>query len=160
MRIAYVLNEAFNNIRRNGLVVLGAVLAVFVSLFLTFGTLIFGEIARVNTERWQEDVRVIGFLRNDFRDVDALRVEIENWDEVEAVIYFTPAEALAEARQIFADDPRQMEIIEEDPSIIPASLRVRPVDLNDYDTIKQRLTNSPGISEVISADDQGSCPRR
>ena len=50
MRIAYVLNEAFNNIRRNGLVVLGAVLAVFVSLFLTFGTLIFGEIARVNTE--------------------------------------------------------------------------------------------------------------
>jgi cell division transport system permease protein len=153
MRIGYVLNEAFNNIRRNGLVVLGAVLAVFISLFLTFGTLIFGEIARVNTERWQEDVRVIGFLRNDFRDVDALRAEIESWPEVDAVIYFNQSEALAEAREIFADDPRQLDIIEEDPSIIPASLRVRPVDLNDYDTIKQRLTNSPGISEVISADD-------
>ena len=153
MRIGYVLNEAFNNIRRNGLVVLGAVLAVFVSLFLTFGTLIFGEIARVNTERWQEDVRVIGFLRNDFRDVDDLRSEIESWPEVDAVIYFSPAEALDEARQLFVDDPRQLQIIEEDPSIIPASLRVRPVDLNDYDTIKQRLTNSPGVSEVISADE-------
>lgn len=153
MRIAYVLNEAFNNIRRNGLVVLGAVLAVFVSLFLTFGTLVFGEIARVNTERWQEDVRVIGFLRVDFREVDDLRAEIENWPEVDAVIYYNPAEALEEARQLFADDPRQLQIIEEDPSIIPASLRVRPVDLNDYDTIKQRLTNSPGISEVISADE-------
>ena len=153
MRVGYVLNEAFNNIRRNGLVVLGAILAVFVSLFLTFGTLIFGEIARVNTERWQEDVRVIGFLRNDFRDVDALRAEIEGWVEVDRVIYYSPAEALDEARTLFADDPRQLQMIEEDPSIIPSSLRVRPVDLDEYDTIKQRLTNSPGISEVISADE-------
>ena len=153
MRISYVLNEAFNNIRRNGLVVLGAILAVFVSLFLTFGTLIFGEIARINTEQWQEDVRVIGFLRNDFRDVDGLRAEIEGWTEVEEVIYFSPSEAVEEAMGMFADDQRMLDIIEDDPSIIPASLRVRPVDLNDYDTITQRLTNSPGVSDVISADE-------
>lgn len=153
MRIAYVLNEAFNNIRRNGLVVLGAVLAVFVSLFLTFGTLIFGEIARINTVKWQDDVRVIGFLSNEFRDVQGLQDEIVLWPEVAEVIYFSPGEALEEAERIFADDQRMLQWIEEDPSIIPASLRVRPVDLNDYDTITQRLTNSPGISEVVSADD-------
>ena len=153
MRIAYVLNEAFNNIRRNGLVVLGAVLAVFVSLFLTFGTLIFGEIARINTVKWQDDVRVIGFLSNEFRDVQGLQDEIVLWPEVAEVIYFSPSEALEEAERIFADDQRMLQWIEEDPSIIPASLRVRPVDLNDYDTITQRLTNSPGISEVVSADD-------
>ena len=153
MRFRYVLVEAFNNIRRNGLVVLGAVLAVFVSLFLTFGTLIFGEIARANTEQWQEDVRVIGFLRNDFRDVDGLQEEIRGWAEVDEVIYFSPNEALDEARRMFADDPRMLDVIEDSPDIIPASLRVRPVDLNDYDTITQRLTNSPGISKVISATD-------
>lgn len=153
MRIAYVLNEAFNNIRRNGLVVLGAVLAVFVSLFLTFGTLIFGEIARINTVKWQDDVRVIGFLSNEFRDVQGLQDEIALWPEVAEVIYFSPNEAFEEAERIFADDQRMLQWIEEDPSIIPASLRVRPVDLNDYDTITQRLTNSPGISEVVSADD-------
>lgn len=153
MRIAYVLNEAFNNIRRNGLVVLGAVLAVFVSLFLTFGTLVFGEIARINTAKWQDDVRVIGFLSNEFRDVEGLQTEIADWAEVEEVIYFSPSEAVDEASRIFADDPRMLQIIEDDPSIIPASLRVRPVDLNDYDTITQRLTNSPGVSDVISADD-------
>lgn len=153
MRISYVLNEAFNNIRRNGLVVLGAVLAVFVSLFLTFGTLVFGEIARINTEQWQEDVRVIGFLSNDFRDVEGLQAEIASWPEVEEVIYFSPSEAVDEAMRMFADDQRMLEIIKDTPSIIPASLRVRPVDLNDYDTITQRLTNSPGVSDVISADD-------
>ena len=153
MRIAYVLNEAFNNIRRNGLVVLGAVLAVFVSLFLTYGTLIFGEIAQNNTEQWQEDVRVIGFLSNEFRDVEGLQAEIASWPEVEEVIYFGQAEALEEARRMFADEPRMLDVIEESPDIIPASLRVRPVDLNDYDSITQRLTNSPGISDVISATD-------
>jgi len=153
MRISYVLNEAFNNIRRNGLVVLGAVLAVFVSLFLTFGTLVFGEIARINTEQWQEDVRVIGFLSNDFRDVQGLEAEIASWPEVQEVIYFSPSEAVDEAMNMFADDQRMLEIIKDTPSIIPASLRVRPVDLNDYDTITQRLTNSPGVSDVISADD-------
>lgn len=153
MRIAYVLNEAFNNIRRNGLVVLGAVLAVFVSLFLTFGTLIFGEIARINTAKWQDDVRVIGYLSNEFRDVEGLQEEIRSWAEVDEVIYFSPSEAIDEAERIFADDPRVLQIIEDDPSIIPASLRVSPVDLNDYDTIAQRLTNSPGISDVISASE-------
>ena len=152
MRITYVLNEAFNNIRRNGLVVLGAVLAVFVSLFLTFGTLIFGEIARVNTEQWQQDVRVIGFLSKDFTDVTGLQAEIESWPEVAQVIYVSPSEAYDEAHQMFADDPRMLQIIDDDPSIIPASLRVRPIDLNDYETIKQRMINSPGISDVISAD--------
>ncbi len=151
MRITYVLNEAFNNIRRNGLVVLGAVLAVFVSLFLTFGTLIFGEIAKVNSEQWQEDVRVIGYVAKDFRDVEGLEAEIRSWPEVAEVIYFTPNEAVEEAQRMFADDQRMLEIIEDDPSIIPASLRVRPVDLNDYDTITQRLTNSPGITDVLSA---------
>jgi cell division transport system permease protein len=153
MRISYVLNEAFNNIRRNGLVVLGAVLAVFVSLFLTFGTLVFGEIARINTEQWQEDVRVIGFLSNDFRDVQGLQAEIASWPEVREVNYVSPTEAVDEAMRMFADDQRMLEIIKDTPSIIPASLRVRPVDLNDYDTITQRLTNSPGVSDVISADD-------
>lgn len=153
MRIAYVLNEAFNNIRRNGLVVLGAVLAVFVSLFLTFGTLVFGEVARNNTEKWQQDVRVIGYLRNDFRDVTGLQAEIKSWPEVADVTYVSPSEAYEEALQMFADEPRTLQIIEDDPSIIPASLRVRPVDINDYDTITQRLTNSPGIQEVDSASD-------
>ncbi|GAH15212.1 unnamed protein product [marine sediment metagenome] len=47
--LTYMFKEAFNNFGRNALVVLGAILAVFISLTLTFGTLVFGEIVRVNT---------------------------------------------------------------------------------------------------------------
>ena len=58
-RLRYVAREAFQNIGRNALVVLGAILAVFISLTLTFGTVVFGEVVRINTLQWAEDVRVI-----------------------------------------------------------------------------------------------------
>ena len=76
-RISYVLREAFANIGRNGLVVLGAVLAVFITLALTFGTLVFGEVVRINTLQWAEDVRVIAFVRDDaLTAVDDMQAEM------------------------------------------------------------------------------------
>jgi cell division transport system permease protein len=152
--LQYVVLEAFNNIRRNALVVLGAILAVFISLLLMFGTLIFGEIARINTLRWSEDVRVIVFLRDEFRDIDALQVEVESWVEVADVFYLSKAEAYDEALELLKNNAAARRVIEEQPSILPASLRVRPMDLNEYDTIVQRLQGSPGVERIITAGPQ------
>ena len=55
-QISYAFKEAFNNLGRNALVVLGAILAVFISLTLTFGTVVFGEVVRVNTLQWAQDI--------------------------------------------------------------------------------------------------------
>ena len=151
MRLLYVFGEAMNNIRRNGLVVLGAILAVFISLFLTFGTLIFGEIVRLNTLQWSDDVRVIAFLRDDFRSSEALREEVLAWDEVDEVFYVSKPEAYQEALDMFADDPATRRVFEENPQIAPASIRVRPLELDQYDVIEQRLRNSPGVEKVVSA---------
>jgi cell division transport system permease protein len=151
MRVQYVLGEALNNIRRNGLVVLGAVVAVFISLFLTFGTLLFGEIARINTLQWSEDVRVIAFLSDDFRDVDELMETVQGWEEVDEVFFMSKSEAAEEALVLLTGAARRA--FEDDPSLAPASLRVRPVDLSDYTTIEQRLQNSPGVYYVASAAD-------
>ncbi|CAN5391308.1 MAG: cell division protein FtsX [Acidimicrobiia bacterium] len=154
MSFQYVFMEAFNNIRRNGLVVLGAILAVFISLQLMFGTLIFGEIARINTVRWEEDVRVIAFLRDEFRDVDALRDEVASWDDVAEVIIFSKADAQEEALEMLANHSSARRLIEERPGILPASIRVRPIDLEQYDPIVQRLQSSPGVSNIITAGPQ------
>jgi cell division transport system permease protein len=151
MRFQYVLGETYTNIRRNVLVVLGAVLAVFVSLLLVFGSVVMGEIARVNTTEWQDDVRVIAFLRDDFREIEELQATVLSWSEVGEVFYFSKADAYQEALELFRDDSAVLRVIEENPQIVPASFRVRPVDLQDYLTIQQRLTNSPGVVEVRSA---------
>jgi cell division transport system permease protein len=151
MRLLYVFGEAVNNIRRNGLVVLGAVLAVFISLFLTFGTLIFGEIARLNTLQWSDDVRVIAFLKDDFRNTQELQDEVQAWAEVDEVFYVSKPEAYEEALEMFADEPATLRVFVENPSIAPASIRVRPLELDRYEVIEQRLQNTPGVEKVVSA---------
>ncbi|MDJ0962516.1 MAG: permease-like cell division protein FtsX [Acidimicrobiia bacterium] len=151
MRIQYVLNEAFNNIRRNPLVVVGAILAVFITLFLVFATLIAGEIARVNTLRWTDDVRVIAFLDDD-ADVDTLRADIESWVEVEEVFYVSKPEAYEEALELLADQQTVLETLQDAPEIIPASLRIKPVEIGEYDVIENRLQNMIGVFSVESAD--------
>ena len=153
MRVRYVIAEAFRNMGRNALVVLGAILAVFISLSLTFGTLVFGEIARVNTAQWSDDVRVEAFISDDFRDVPGLQSEIEAWEEVAEVFFLSKPEAFQLALELFADEPANLELIEEDPSIIPASFRIRPAELDSYDTVAARLAGTPGITDVISAGD-------
>jgi cell division transport system permease protein len=151
MRLQYVLGEAFRNIGRNALVVLGAILAVFISLSLTFGTLVFGEVVRVNTVQWAEDVRVLAFLQDDFRGVDELQAEVEGWEEVEAVVYFTKSQAQAEALEVLPEGSVTRELIKEDPSVVPASLRVKPADPDAYGGIVARLQGSPGVERVVSA---------
>jgi cell division transport system permease protein len=151
-RISYVVREAFTNIGRNGLVVLGAVLAVFISLTLTFGTLVFGEVVRINTLQWAEDVRVIAFVRDDaLTSVPDLQAEMEGWEEVESVSFVSKAEALDEARVLLSNQPATLRVIEDSPDIVPASLRIKPVNPDDYQTIVTRLQATPGLLRVQSA---------
>ena len=152
-RFSYSLREAFTNISRNGLVVLGAVLAVFISLTLTFGTLVLGEIVKVNTLQWSEDVRVSVYLRDDVSPtgINELQGEMESWPEVDEVFFMSKAESLDEARILLANRPAALRVIEEDPSIVPASLRLKPVDAADYQTIVTRAEAMPGTLRVESA---------
>jgi len=151
-RISYVVREAFTNIGRNGLVVLGAVLAVFISLTLTFGTLVFGEVVRINTLQWAEDVRVIAFVRDDaLTSVPDLQAEMEGWEEVESVYFVSKADALDEARVLLSNQPATLRVIEDSPDIVPASLRIKPVNPDDYQTIVTRLQATPGLLRVQSA---------
>ncbi len=151
--LSYTLREAFTNISRNGLVVLGAVLAVFVSLTLTFGTLVLGEVVRINTLQWAEDVRVSAYIRDDVSPsgIADLQTEMESWPEVDEVFFMSKTESLEEARVLLANRPAALRVIEDDPSIVPASLRIKPVDPDDYQTIVTRAEAMPGLLSVESA---------
>jgi len=151
--LSYTLRETFTNISRNGLVVLGAVLAVFVSLTLTFGTLVLGEVVRINTLQWAEDVRVSAYIRDDVSPsgIADLQTEMESWPEVDEVFFMSKSESLKEARVLLANRPAALRVIEDDPSIVPASLRIKPVDPDDYQTIVTRAEAMPGLLSVESA---------
>jgi len=153
--VVYALKEAFNNLGRNALIVLGAILAVFISLTLTFGTLVFGEIVRVNTLQWAQDVRVIAFLQDDMTaaGTDDLQQEVSSWPQVQDVFYVSKPDAHEEALVLFSNDDAMLRVLGENPDLLPASLRVQPTDPEDYNQIVTRLESTPGVLQVESADD-------
>ena len=155
MRFQYLLEQAMTNLRRNVLVVFAAVVAVLVMLTLVFGTIVLRWSIDQDIGRWDDNVRVIAFLSDDLslEDVDAIQATIQQWEEVKAVVYFSKAEALVEFRELFADQESLIEVVEEDPSVLPASLRIAPVQAADYSTITDRLVVIPGVREVSAADE-------
>jgi cell division transport system permease protein len=155
MRIQYLFGQAITNLRRNALVVFSAVLAVFVTLTMVYVAVVIRQLVDDNTGRWQEGIRVIAWLNDDLapEEIDSLRVEVQSWDEVEEVTFCNKACALDEFREIFADEQALIEVVEEDPSVLPASLRVRPVEAVDYGLIGDRLAVVGGVKEVSSADE-------
>ncbi len=141
-RLVFLLREAFSSLRRNALIVVGAILAVFISLALAFGALVVNEVLRLNTIAWQEGVHVIAFLRDAGQNnlpADAhqtLLAEVETWDEVQGVSYVSKAEAWVEYQEIFASEPQMLEI---DPTVLPASLRIELVDVAFHESTRFRL---------------------
>ncbi len=155
MRLQYLLSQAISNLRRNVLVVFAAVISVLVMLTLVFGTIVLRWSIDQDIGRWDDNVRVIAFLSDDLtlEDIDTLQQDIQGWDQVAGIEYFSKAEALDEFRELFADQQSLIDVVEEDPSILPASLRIRPVAAADYSTITDRLVVIPGIREVSAADE-------
>lgn len=155
-RVGFLVREALVNLRRNLLVVTGAVLAVFVSLFLAFGALAFSQLVELNTAKWKEGVHIIAFLNDAGRDgvpADAhqgLLVEVQSWDEVKNAFYIDKTAAYEEYKEIFANDPDLLEILE-NPSVLPASIRIELNDLDLYETVEFRLNQQPALIQKISS---------
>lgn len=156
-RVAFLIREALTSLRRNLLVVVGAILAVFISLGLAFAALAVNELVRINTIAWQEGVHIIVFLNDAGRDgvsADAhqtLLAEVREWDEVANVYYIDKSAAYEEYRQIFANDPDMLEIGETNPAILPASIRIELADIDMYQTAEFRLQQHGQLIFKISS---------
>ena len=156
-RLYFLVREALVNLRRNLLVVAGAVLAVFISLTLAFGALVVNEVLRLNTLAWQEGVHVIAFLNDagvNGVPSDAheqLLAEVQTWEEVKNAAPVDKAGAWAEFQEMFADQPELLEI---DPTSLPASIRIELVDIDLHESVAFKLQQQQQVvRRVITATD-------
>jgi cell division transport system permease protein len=156
-RILFLIREAFISLRRNLLIVVGAILAVFISLTLAFGALVVNEILRINTLAWQEGVHVIAFLNDAGENGvpsnahEVLLEDVRGWDEVDQAKYVSKAEAWIEYQELFAG---QEELLDIDPTILPASVRIELVDIALHNSVKFRLNQQiQVVRQVTTAAD-------
>jgi cell division transport system permease protein len=154
-RVIFLLREAMVSLRRNMLIVAGAVLAVFISLSLALGALVVNEILRINTIAWQQGVHVIAFLNDEgaagvpVGTHDQLLAEVRGWDEVQDAFYLSKSEAWVEYQEIFAG---QDELLDINPALLPASIRIELVDIDMHSSVRFRLEQQAGsVRQVATA---------
>ena len=141
--ILYLVSEAFINLRRNVLVAMGAVLAVFVSLALSFGALVFNELVRINTLQWQEGDHLIVFLKDEGGTAahhELLR-KVSEYEEVERAWYLDKAGAYQEFQEMYSDQPALAATVT--AADLPASIRVELKDISAYQEVQFRLVGDP-----------------
>ena len=154
-RVLFLLKEAMVSLRRNMLIVVGAVLAVFISLSLALGALVVNEILRINTVAWQEGVHVIAFLNDEGENgvppgahADLL-AEVQSWEEVQFAFPYDKTQAWEEYQELFAG---QEELLDIDPTILPASIRIELVDIELHSSVRFRLEQQSGtVRQVATA---------
>jgi cell division transport system permease protein len=152
-RVLFLLREAMISLRRNLLIVAGAILAVFISLSLALGALVVNEILRLNTIAWQEGVHVIAFLTDENQSGvptgahDELLADIRTWDEVQDAFYWDKTMAWEEYQELFAG---QAELLEIDPTILPASIRIELTDIEFHESVGFRLEQRGGVVRQVA----------
>ncbi|HSM02597.1 MAG TPA: permease-like cell division protein FtsX [Acidimicrobiia bacterium] len=101
------------------------------------------------------EIEVAVFLHDSLGpdEASALLDEVAGWEGVASVTFFTKEDALVEFREMFRDQPSLIEIVEEDPSILPASLRLRLDGTVGLGVLTDRLLSTPGVFQVRGAED-------
>jgi cell division transport system permease protein len=124
-------------------------------LTLALGALVVNEILRINTLAWQEGVHVIAFLNDEGESGvplgahDELLTDVLTWDEVRSAFYWDKTQAWEEYQELFAG---QQELLDIDPTILPASIRIELTDIELHSSVRFRLEQRTGsVRQVATA---------
>ncbi|MGN0056285.1 MAG: permease-like cell division protein FtsX [Atopobiaceae bacterium] len=150
----YSMREAGHHIRRNWSTCLGAIVTIFLSLFV-IGVFVLGSALLGSMVGNVEDRVTIQAFLSDSADqsaVDSLQQKIEGWDNVESVTYKSKDEALQEYRDTMSNRNAEdaVEALDgENP--VPASLVIKLDDPQQVESVASRLSDDSDFSKV--ADD-------
>ncbi len=159
--IGYSIREAGHHFVRNGSTTFGAVVTIFLSLFI-IGLFAMGSVLLDGMVGTVEDqVTIQAFVSDSASedDINALQTKIEGWGEVESVAFKTKDEALAEYRDTMTNKnaPNAVQALD-GKNPIPASLVIKLHDPQDVEGVAQRLGSDADFARVadITTNDDGS----
>ncbi len=155
----YSMREASRHFRRNWSTSLGAVVTIFLSLFV-IGVFVLGSALVNNVVGSVEDrVTIQAFLSDgaDQAAVDALQQKVQGWDNVESVTYKSKDEALEEYRQTMSNRNAEdaVEALDgENP--VPASLVIKLNDPQQVEAVANELIGDADFAAVADDPDDVS----
>ena len=149
--IGYSLHEAFRHFRRNWSTVLGAIVTIFLSLFV-IGMFVLGSVLVGNLVGNVEDrVTIQAFLSDnaDKTTVEALQKKVDGWKYVESVSYKSKEEALKQYKETMSNRNAADAVAALDgENPVPASLVIKLSDPQDVEKVANRLVKDADFAKV------------
>lgn len=157
--LGYSLHEAFRHFHRNFGTCLGAIVTIFLSLFM-IGTFVLGSALVSGLVGNVEDrVTIQAFLSDDANQdsVNALQAKIESWDDVESVTYKSKDEALEEYRETMSNrDASDAVAALDGENPVPASLVIKLDDPEQVESVANKLVDDSDFQSVCDDPDDVS----
>ncbi len=149
--IGYSLRECGHHFRRNWTTVLGAVVTIFLSLFI-IGLYKHRSVMINSMLGGVEDSLTIQAFISDNADqatVEAFQQEVESWDSVESVTYKSKEEALEEYRTSMSNRNASDAVAALDgENPLPASLVIRLTDAQQVQATAERIAGDDAFAQV------------
>lgn len=148
-RLNFFFTEAIRSLTTNVATTVAAILTTLFALAIVGGFLALFYVANQQAQVQAEDLgRVKVFLLETASEseVNALRGELENMNEVKSVTYVSKDDALVRAREIFKDDPEILKNLPGNP--FPASLEAKLHDPSKVREVASRFEKRPGVDET------------
>lgn len=149
--LGYSLREAGSHIRRNWSTCLGAVVTIFLSLFV-IGVFVLGSNMVGNLVGSVEDRVTIQAFLSDAADqaaVDAFQAKVVGWENVETVTYKSKEEALQEYRETMSNRNAEDAIAALDgQNPVPASLVVKLDNPQQVESVANNIMADPDFAAI------------
>lgn len=157
----HTFREAWSGIRRNAAMTTAVIVTMWVSLTLFGIGLITAQQVDLVKGRWYDKIEIsvylcvpdtssggtceLGKATTDAQR-EAIRIALEENAEVEEVFYESQAEAYADFREVFKDQPTMRDSLTEQQ--MPDSFRIKLVNPENYAGVVSEVTAMPGVWNV------------
>ena len=152
----YSMREAMHHFRRNWSTSFGAVVTIFLSLFI-IGTFVLGSAMISSLVGDVEDrVTIQAFLSDDADEqaVKSLQSKVESWEDVESVTYKSKEDALNEYKETMSNRNAADAVAALDgENPVPASLVIKMEDPQQVQTVADRLIADRSFIDVCDDPD-------
>lgn len=157
--IGYSFREVGQHFRRNWTTVLGAVVTIFLSLFI-IGVFVLGSALISNMIGSVEDeVTIQAFLSDDATDaqVQAFATKVQGWDNVESVTIRTKEEALEQYQNQMSNRNASDAITALDgENPLPASLVIKLDDPQQVEATASKIVDDSDFAAICDSKDSPS----
>lgn len=152
--LSYSIKEATHHFRRNWSTALGAVVTIFLSLFIIGVFLLGGALLNNVIGSVEDQVTIQAFLSDGANQdsVTQVQKDVQSWNNVEGVTYKSKDEALEEYKNSSGDASAALAALDgQNP--VPASLVIKLQNSRDVKAVAEKLAADDDFKAICDSQD-------